>query len=106
MSHCAWDKRFKDNGGGRCWHCGNPEAEHAAPTPDKRAWTGGDTPRDHVGGFRGALRNPAYRSTVRRFMREQLKDWNDFWADMPDPDTARIFAGRARLDAWRTLYPR
>lgn len=30
MSHLGWNQAFKDNGSGRCWHCGQAKDEHPA----------------------------------------------------------------------------
>lgn len=67
--------------------------------PPRRAWTGGDGPR-----ALGTL--GIERRTVSEFFREQVTIWRDFWHDMPDRDTLRIFWNRARHDAHATHRPR
>lgn len=74
------------------------------PNAALRAWTGGDTPKDH-GGLRAVMRDAPYRRLVGNLMRGQVEAWRAFWGDLPDADTAHIFAGRAVLDAWRSLHP-
>ena len=70
--------------------------------PERRAWTGGDTPQRAVV-LADTPTGRLYRYVRRVFFWEQLRDWRSFWGDMPNLDTARIFWTRASLDAWRTL---
>lgn len=59
------------------------------------AWMGGDTaPKT----FRRISRD--FRNLMSFFFREQIKDFKDYWGDMPDKDTRKIFWGRARVDSW------
>lgn len=60
------------------------------------AWTGGCRPRplDTIGAEEHRL--------VRFFFREQMRDWLDFWHDMPEKDVRRTFWFRARYDAHAT----
>jgi len=66
------------------------------------AWTGGDVPRRGL-----CLANSPYGRQYRyfrhSFFREQLCDWREYWGDMPNRDTRKIFCNRASIDAWATL---
>lgn len=61
------------------------------------AWQGGDSaPKD----LRKISRD--FRNLITFFFKEQLEDFSDFWKELPDMDTARIFWKRAKGDAWAT----
>lgn len=66
-------------------------------TYTRTAWTGGDTVSAQVAASR------PFRQLQAAFYQEQLTDWKNYWGDLPDADTRKIFIGRARADAWATL---
>lgn len=66
-------------------------------TYQRIAWMGGDSaPKE----LRKISRD--YRNIITFFFREQLRDFSDFWKELPDMDTTRIFWKRAKADAWST----
>lgn len=60
------------------------------------AWTGGDTPPRRFA-------DPMYRAMRRALLAEQMAIWRSGWGDEPKLDTVRIFANRAKMDAWRSF---
>lgn len=79
----------------------------------RRAWTGGDAPRDNEEPL-----NPEFAGLVDAFYRDQIQDASfdgklsedevlAFWECTGTTSAERkaIFINRARLDAWRTLNP-
>lgn len=69
---------------------------------NRKAWTGGDTPKDDL-----LFSDAEYLGLVKFFFREQLKECGglDLWACAGTSalDRARIFWNRAKLDAYATL---
>ena len=60
------------------------------------AWTGGSVPAPLT------QISTEERQLVSYLFHEQLNTWMNFWGDLPDKDTRRIFWSRARGDAHAT----
>ena len=61
------------------------------------AWTGGSWKPEGLEKI-----SKDYRDLVSFFFREQMMDFGNFWGDLPDMDTRRIFWRRAKADAYAT----
>lgn len=66
------------------------------------AWTGGDVPRRGI-----CLADSPFGRRYRRvrsyYFQEQLVTWIQYWKDLPNKDTRKIFWNRASLDSWATV---
>jgi len=61
------------------------------------AWMGGSTPPPDL--YKNCQ---DYRDLTLLFYEEQVSDFAEYWGDMPDQDTKKIFWNRATGDAWST----
>jgi hypothetical protein len=69
-------------------------------TYQRRAWTGGDTPRPDA--LIPEARN-AFGGIRCQLYREQWREYVGYWYEAPGSDVRQTFWRRATYDAWRTI---